>query len=153
MRLLLPTIVVVPLLTLFSQQVSIAEVYQLTAVERAERPAGFEEISPERLLDKEQGKKFIFMFLRASPDEKFTMCTDTYKKRISDGGQFRKIFNKESYDKIDFQELKVFERGKTKQIDLKANLYWFMEGMEGVQTFYFTLVKEKDRWLLDWIVF
>jgi hypothetical protein len=152
---------IVPLITvslflfsaIFGQQVSRAEVYQLNTVDRIEKSTDFDDISADRLLEKEKGKKFILMFLRANPAEKLTMCSNKYRKKILDGAHFKNIFNKESYDRIAIHELKISAPEKTMQMNIKADLYWFLEGLEGVQTFYFTLVKEKDAWLLDWIVY
>jgi hypothetical protein len=131
-----------------------AEVYQLTPVTRAEEPSLLKDASPEELLERERGKKFVMTFLKASPDEKFRLTSEHYKKRLNRSAEaLQKIFDKESYYKIDFQEVTLFDKGKDKHLTIKANVFWTAEGYEGIQTVYFMLVKEKDRWLLDWLVY
>ena len=131
-----------------------AEVYQLTTVDRVEKPLPLEEVSPEQLVEKEKGKRFIVSFLKAPPAEKFRLTSEHYKKGINRNAEaLRKIFDKESYYKIDFQEVTLFDKGKDKHVTIKANVYWAAEGYEGIQTVYFMLIKEKDRWLLDSLVY
>jgi len=136
------------------QSVAAAEIYQLKPVTRAEEPSLLKEASPEELLERERGKKFVITFLKASPDEKFRLTSEQYKKGPNrNADALRRIFDKESYYKIDFQEVTLFDKGKDKHLTIKTNVYWAAEGYEGIQTVYFMLVKEKDRWLLDWLVY
>jgi hypothetical protein len=65
------------------------------------------------------------------------------------------FFDKESYDKLEFLRFRVaspagLERGS--QLTVKANLHWFMEGHDGVTTYYFFLVHEGGAWLVDGIL-
>lgn len=135
------------------QSLAAAEVYQLTPATRAEEPALLKDVSPEELLERESGKKYVITFLRASPDEKFRLTSEHYKKLNRTADTLRKIFDKESYYKIDFQEITLFDKGKDRHLTIRANVYWAAEGYEGIQTVYFMLVKDKGRWLLDWLVY
>ncbi len=136
-----------------SASTSQAETFQLKTVDRVDKAGAIEELSAEQLLEREQVKRFVISFLRANAEDKFLMTSEKYRKLNRGSDSLKKIFNKESYDRLDFQEVKLFNRELTKHSSVKANLHWFAEGYEGVQTMYFMLIKEKDRWLLDWLVY
>ncbi len=127
--------------------------YQLTGVNRVEEPSVLKEASPDELLEKERGKKFVITFLKASIDEKFRLTSEKYKRLHQNAEVLRRLFNKESYEKIDFQEVTLFVKGTARNLNIRTNLYWAAEGYEGVQTVYFMLAKEKDQWVLDWLVY
>jgi hypothetical protein len=48
---------------------------------------------------------------------------------------------------MDIRRIEYWQKNAT----VKANLYWAFEGYEGLQTFYFMLVKENEKWLVDWM--
>lgn len=122
-------------------------------VERHEPAVVFEEASPEQLIDKEKGKKFVLDFLNAKLEKKFQMTSESYRRHLKNSESLKRIFNKESYDKVDFRTIKLFQSGDTKRLRIKIDIYWFFEGYEGVQTFYFMLVHERDQWVLDWLIY
>jgi len=152
---LLRSVVIIFLILILSARSSLAEIFQLTPINRTEEVSKPEDSTPEQLLEKERGKKFVIMFLKLSPEKKFQVTSGDYKKKgLSNSPElFKKIFDKESYFKIDFQKINLFDQEKARHMEIKANLYWLFEGYEGVQTFYFNLVKEKDQWLLDWLIY
>ena len=85
-------------------------------------------------------------------EEKYKMTTSNYKKVFKNADSFKKVFDKESYEKIDFIKIDLVDKGKGLSMTVKANVYWFIEGYDGVSTIYFILEKVKGEWLLDWLV-
>jgi hypothetical protein len=51
---------------------------------------------------------------------------------------------------MDIMKIEIAGKGTA---SAKINLYWANEGYEGIQTFHFSLIKEVDKWLIDWIVY
>ncbi len=80
------------------------------------------------------------------------MTTDKYKKTFKNKDSLEKAFDKESYTKVDFMEINLTDSNPIK-MTIKANLYWFMEGYDGSTTVYFMVLKVKDKWFLDWIIY
>lgn len=130
-----------------------AEIGRLTSGSRVEEASVLKEASAEQLLEKEKGKTLIISFVKAAPEEKFHWTSETFKTRGPNVESLRNIFNKESYYTIGFQEVTLFDEKMMRALTVKANLSWFAEGYDGIQTFYFMLVKERDTWTLDWLVY
>ena len=136
-----------------SASLSHAEIFQLQTVERVESASKFEEETSAQLVEKEKVERFVIDFLKANPDAQYRMTSEKYKKAHQSSESLKAAFNKESYGRLDFQKIELYEKKTPKHATVKANLEWFAEGYEGVQTFYFMLIKEQDRWLLDWMVY
>ena len=153
MRILLRVILWLLMVIFLNNSFIFAEVFQLHTVNKQEQAEEFKILSSGQLAEKELGKKIIIIFLKMGPDEKYMMTSVRYKSLNKNPEAIKKIFNKESYYKIDFKDVKLLDKGNSKDMTIKADLYWFMESYEGIQTFYFMLVKEKDQWMVDWMVY
>jgi hypothetical protein len=128
------------------------ELFQLKKIYSVIEEDKIKEYTAIELLEKERAKIFIINFLKASFDKKYYMITKKYKKILDSPDSLKKVFDKESYTKIDFIKIDLFNKENPSHITLRANVYWFMEGYDGVTTFYFMLVKVKDELLLDWLI-
>lgn len=131
---------------------SSGEQFQLKSIHSAIEEDKIKKHTAEELLEKEKGKIFIVNFLKMSFEEKYKMTTSNYKKIFENVDSFKKVFDKESYEKIDFVKIDLVDKGKGLRMNIKANVYWFIEGYDGVSTIYFILEKVKGEWLLDWLV-
>ena len=130
-----------------------AEIFQLQTVERVESASKLEEETSTQLVEKEKIKRFVIDFLKANPDAQYRLTSEKYKKAHQSSESLKRVFSKESYGKLDFQQVQLFQKKTSQHATVKANLEWFAEGYDGVQTFYFMLIKEQDRWVLDWMVY
>ena len=133
------------------------DVIQLTPIEKKIEADVIRERSVWELKEIEGAKLFIMTFVsKWDIERKYRSTSTTYKKwRKSDA--LKSAFNKESYGRIDFLRTDLITDGasqtpNTKELTVKANLHWFLEGYEGTQTFYFILTKEKGGWVVDRLV-
>jgi len=130
-----------------------AETFQLTPVDRKEEADQITQRSTDELRDTERGKEFIIKFVGKSDWEgKYKLTSGRFRKAHKSADSLRSAFNKESYFRIDFVKTQFVAKGASKNLTVRANLYWFLEGYEGVQTYYFILLKQKDGWVLDWLI-
>ena len=145
-------IVTVTILLFAFIQSSFGQVYQLREVQRLEEADRFQKLSADKLLEQQEGKQFVISFLSLSSNQQFRLTSRRYKELHKTPESLKSIFNKESYLRIAFQEVTLFNDNKPQSMVVKANVDWFLEGFEGVQTFYFMLVKEQNEWALDWLI-
>jgi len=132
---------------------SYAEVFQLESVSKDTHADKVRHYAPKDLLEREEGKIFVINFLKFSSGKKYTMATKKYKTIFKDKEIFERIFDKETYEKIAFKKIDLFNTGKTLSMTIKTEVFWFSEGYEGVSTMYFMLKKRHNEWQLDWLVF
>jgi len=132
---------------------SSGEIFQLKSIHNVVEEDKIKQYTTEELLEKEKGKIFIINFLRMSFEEKYKVTTFNCKKVFKKPDFFKNVFNKESYEKIDFVKIDLVDNGKGSRMTIKANVHWFIEGYDGVSTIYFMLEKAKGEWLLDGLVF
>lgn len=132
---------------------SSGEIFQLKSIHSTVEEDKINKYTAEELLEKEKGKTFIVNFLKMTFEEKYKMTTSNYKKIFKNADSLKKGFDKESYEKIDFVKTDLVDKGKGLHMTIKANVYWFIEGYDGISTIYFMLEKVKGEWLLDWLVF
>ncbi len=144
-------IVTVTILLFVFVQSSFGQVYQLENVRRFEEADKIQKLSADQLLELQEGKQFVISFLGSSSDQQFRLTSPKYK-RLHKTPPLKSIFDKESYLRIEFQEVTLFDDAKPQSMTVKANVDWAAEGFEGVQTFYFLLVKEQNEWVLDWLI-
>ena len=149
------------LLIVFTFEVAItanAEVIHLTPVAAKIGADALKERSVWELKEIESAKLFIINFVaKWDVDRKYQSTSAAYKK-LRKPDSLRTAFNKESYNSIEFLRTDLITNGgsqtpNTKELTIKANLHWFAEGYEGVQTFYFILTKERGNWVLDSLVY
>jgi len=145
-------IVTVTILLLAFIQSSFGQVYQLIDVQRREEADRLQKLSSDQLLVQQEGKQFVINFLSLSSDQQFRLTSRGFKKWHKTPESLKSIFDKESYLRIAFQEVKLFDDSKPPSMVVKANVDWASVGYEGVQTFYFLLVKEQNEWALDWLI-
>lgn len=112
-----------------------AEIFQLRTVERVESASKLEEETSAQLVEKEKVKRFVIDFLKANPDAQYRMTSEKYKNANRSSESLKRIFNKESYGKLDFQQVQLVQKKTSQLVTVKANLEWFAEGYEGIQTF------------------
>ena len=146
-------LVTVTILLLAFIQSSFGQVYQLRAVQRFEEADRLQKLSADQLLELQEGKQFVISFLSLSSNQQFQLTSRRYKELHKTPESLKSIFDKESYLRITFQEVTLFNDAKPQSITVKANVDWAAEGFEGVQTFYFMLVKEQNEWVLDWLIY
>ena len=115
-----------------SASLSHAEIFQLQTVERVESASKFEEETSAQLVEKEKVKRFVIDFLKANRDAQYRMTSEKYKKAHQSSESLKAAFNKESYGRLDFQKIELYEKKTPKHATVKANLEWFAEGYEGV---------------------
>jgi hypothetical protein len=134
-----------------------AEVIQLTPVETKIEADVVRERSVWELKEIESAKLFIINFVsKWDIDRKYRSTSATYKKwRKSEA--LKSAFNKGSYTRIEFLRTDLITDGgsqppNTKELSVKVNLHWFLEGYEGTQTLYFILTKERGDWVVDRLV-
>jgi hypothetical protein len=134
-----------------------ADVIQLAPVESKIEADAIRERSVWELKEIESAKLFIINFVsKWDVERKYRSTSAAYKKwRKSDA--LKSAFNKGSYDRIEFLRTDLVTDGasqapNTKELTVKANLHWFVEGYEGSQTFYFILTKERGDWVVDRLV-
>lgn len=132
---------------------SSGELFQLVNVNSVVEKDVIKQCSAEELLEKEKGKAFVIEFLKMSLEDKFKMTTSNYKDVFKRPEKLKKIFDKESYEKVDFKKIELFDKGKGLSMTIKTDVYWFNEGYDGASTVYFMLKKTGNKWLLDWLVF
>jgi len=138
---------------LFSIEIAEGQSFQLKGVKSIVEEDKIAENTAEEVLEKERGKIFVISFLKASFEKKFDMTTDKYQKTLKNVNSLKRIFDKESYTKIDFIKIELSDAKTPPNITLKTNLHWFMEGYDGSTTIYFILAKIKGEWLLDWLIY
>ena len=146
-------LVTVTILLLAFIQSSFGQVYQLREVQRFEEADRLQKLSADQLLELQEGKQFVISFLSLSSNQQFQLTSRRYKELHKTPESLKSIFDKESYLRITFQEVTLFNDAKPQSITVKANVDWAAEGFEGVQTFYFMLVKEQNEWVLDWLIY
>lgn len=134
-----------------------ADVIQLTPIESKTEADVIRERSVWELQEIESAKLFIIKFVsKWDVERKYRSTSAAYKKwRKSDA--LKSAFNKESYDRIEFLRTDLITYGasqppNTKELTVKANLHWFLEGYAGTQTVYFILTKERGDWVVDRLV-
>ena len=145
-------IITVTILLFAFIQSSFGQVYQLRNVQRREEADSLQKLTADQLLEQQEGKQFVISFLSLSSDQKFRLTSRRYKELRKTPESLKSIFNKEIYLRIAFQEVTLFNDAKPQSMTVKANVDWALEGFEGVQTFYFMLVKEQNEWALDWLI-
>jgi len=145
-------IVTVTILLFAFIQSSFGQVHQLKDVHRFEEADRFQKLSADQLLELQEGKQFVISFLSLSSNQQFQLTSRRYKELHKTPESLKSIFDKESYLRIAFQEVTLFNDAKPQSMTVKANVDWAAEGFEGVQTFHFMLVKEQNEWVLDWLV-
>ena len=127
------------------------EIVQLIEVNSVEKADDFNEYSENDLLEIQKIKNQIITFVKSPKKSQLSILSPKYKGIFKNTEQeLSAVFNKEAYSKIDFRKIEYFDKGKA---TIKANLYWELEGYDGLQTFYFMLVKENKKWLVDWMVY
>ena len=149
-------VIVLATLLVWSDRMNLAraETFQLTPVDRKEEADQITRRSTDELRDTESGKEFIIKFVGKSDWEaKYKLTSSRFRKAHKSAESLRSAFNKESYFRIDFVKTQFVDKGTSKNLTVRANLYWFLEGYEGVQTYYFILLKQKDGWVLDWLIY
>jgi hypothetical protein len=130
-----------------------SEIVQLTPVDRKVEAEQLKERSPQELREIESGKRFVINFVaKWDVDRKYKTTSLDYRKKQG-AESLKRAFNKEGYEKVEFLRADFVDEKSAQSLTVKANLYWFMEGYEGIQTFYFMLKKERGDWVLDWLVF
>lgn len=141
--------------SIYSVNTTKGELFQLKSIHSVTEEDKVKKHTTQELLEKEKGKIFVINFLKAPFNEKYSMTTDKYKKIFKNVDSLKRVFDKESYTKIDFIKIDLIDSSEQESphITIKANVYWFMEGYDGITTFYFMLVKIKDEWFLDWLIF
>jgi hypothetical protein len=134
-----------------------AEVIQLTPIETKIEADVVRERSVWELKELESAKLFIINFVsKWDVDRKYRSTSAVYKKwRKPDA--LKSAFNKGSYTRIEFLRMDLISDGgsqspNTKELTVKANPHWFLEGYEGTQTFYFILTKERGDWVVDRLI-
>lgn len=135
--------------------ISIAEgeSFQLKSVKSVIEEDKIIEYTAQELIEKEKGKIFIINFLKSPFEKKYNMTTNKYKNIFKNADSLKRAFDKESYIKIDFIKIDLFNDNNPLKMTLKTNLHWFSEGYDGISTFYFILMKVKEEWCLDWFVY
>lgn len=135
-----------------------ADVIQLTPIDGKTEADVIRERSVWELKEIESAKLFIINFVsKWDIERKYRSTSAAYKKwRKSDA--LKSAFNKGSYNRIEFLRMDLITDGasqapNTKELTVKANLHWFLEGYEGTQTFYFILTKERGDWVVDRLVY
>jgi hypothetical protein len=136
-----------------------AELIQLAPVETKVPADPVRERNAWELGQIESGKVFVIRFVtRLDADAKYRLTSASYKHLGRTADSLRRAFNKESYNRIEFLRTDLMTEGsaqrpEVKELSLKANLYWFAEGYDGVQTFYFILKREAGDWVLQSLVY
>lgn len=132
-------------------QVLPAEVIQLVTVRSETKKDERKQYDEKTLKEIQLIKNALVTFVKSPIKAKSKLVSSKYKnikKNITRA--LSSAFGKESYSKIDLRKIDYFGEGRA---NAETNLYWAFEGYEGIQTFHFTLVKEKGQWLIDWIVY
>jgi hypothetical protein len=152
LQILAPLAVLVFIGNYLTFDVARGESFQLKGVRSVIEEDKVVDKTPQELLEIERGRNFVINFLKASFENKYNMTTDKYKEKFKNADTLKRAFNKESYTKIEFIKVELFDAKKSPHMTLKTNLHWFMEGYDGSTTVIFLLVKIKDEWFLDWLI-
>jgi hypothetical protein len=124
---------------------------QLKEVRTEEKPTEVKYYSEKELMEMQSIKNMLITFVKSQTKSKAEFLSSKYKNIFKNTEKkLAAAFNKESYFKMDIRKIEYFREGKA---NAEANLYWFFEGYEGVQTFHFSLVKENGKWLIEWMVY
>jgi transposase len=130
-----------------------SEIVRLMSIDRKEEADPLRERHPQELREIEIGKRFVINFVaKWDVDRKYKATSLDYRKKRT-AESLKRAFNKEGYEKVEFLRTDFVDEKSAQSLTVKANLYWFMEGYEGIQTFYFILKRERGDWVLDWLVF
>ena len=139
------------LLSLFFRNNGLSQEYMLVDTMTHE-PKDLVNYSPDQLVEIKEGEDLIKTFLLLDNKKKNSFLSEEYKSKIKDHDFLNRIFDKESYTKVIFLRHDYSSKGKKKSLTIKTNVYWNFEGYDGLQTFYFILIKEK-KWLISWLIF
>ena len=128
-----------------------ADVVQLIEVSSLKKADWFQQYSDEDLAEIQKIKSQIITFVKSPPKSQLKLLSEKYKGIFQNTEkELLSAFDKESYSKIDFRKINYSRKGNA---TVKANLYWELEGYEGLQTFFFKMVKDNENWLIDWLVY
>lgn len=135
-----------------------ADIVQLKPVEEKVEADVVKERSVWELKEIESAKLFIINFVSEWDVERKYRSTSAAYKKLRKADALKSAFNKESYNRIELLRTDLItdsasQAQKTKELTIKANLHWFSEGYQGIQTFYFVLTKEKGDWVVDSLVY
>jgi len=130
-----------------------AEVVRLVPTETKEDADRPTELSGDQLRELQSGKLFVVNFVAKWDGNKRWQVTSANYKRGRNVDWLKRAFNKETYLKVDFVRIDLTEEKTAKHLTIKAHLYWASEGYDGIQTFYFVLVKERRDWLLEGLIY
>lgn len=130
-----------------------ADVVQLISVEKKIEADTIVERSSSELKEIETAKLFIIEFVsKWDVERKYRSTSVTYKKWWK-AEALKSAFNKASYDRIEFLKTNfAVDSASRRELTVKTDVHWLLEGYEGTQTFYFVLTKEGGQWVLDRLV-
>jgi len=127
-----------------------AEVIQLIDVDSYEKSDWNKQYSDKDLEEIQKIKSHLITFVKSSQKSQLKLLSSKYKDVYKNTEKvLSATFDKEAYLKIDFRKIEYLNKDRA---TIKANVYWTSEGYEGLQTFYFMLVKQNEKWLVDWMV-
>jgi len=127
-----------------------AEVIQLVTVRSETKKDELKQYDDITLKEIQLIKSTLITFVKSPIEAKAKLVSSKYKSIKSDTTRaLSSAFGKEYYSKMDLRKIDYFNNAATAEIDL----YWFLEGYKGIQTFHFTLVKEDGKWLVAWMVY
>ena len=137
-------------LALFCSLLTNAEVIQLRGVSTEVKPDTDLQYNAQALMEIQAIKSVLIAFVNSPISSKAKYVSPKYKSIFKNTDEVLSVvFNKEAYLKLDIRRIEYFYP----RVSLKADLYWAMEGYEGVQTFHFMFTKENGKWLIDWMVY
>jgi len=134
-----------------------AEIVQLVPMDIKVEADSIKERTPAELSQVEGAKRFIIDFIaKWAPERKFNATTTRYRALLKSPERLKTLFDKESYDRLEFLRFRLTpgqasEAGGA-QATVKVNVHWFLEGNDGVTTYYFFLTQERGAWLLDGLI-